>query len=853
MEYLTEVGFPTQGVRELAPFAAQEPGTSPDMLNVVPFDTKGRLRGGVRPGLDLWSSSQVNSTNAVQCIQNLSASDVSPHTNPGDFRMSSWGNTSGFSGAGLFNTTGTEVQVSTTHGILATCIGSDGRLYCLTYSAAVLYLECFNSSAVSQYVVAVANASTTPAGGLPAEVFGFVEDSGIIYLWYNQRNNLDFLTGVSRYRASDGAKLDLTRDGLLAGFDSALSNTQVKNGMDVRNGIIATFGPGDGKFSLIDTKLGVTTTYDWETYVAGVTIYKYSICLTEDGGVVLAVFLGSQGYQWCHNVSDGSLRWGKEGSNVTVCCPVLGTSGRPRMAFGGSSVFGSGMGVVIVDSMTGAPIMEGQGGQAVNWIQPAGNGGFWIQVGAQLRYLSPTDLSTSQTYTLTSTSYNFIRSRSSNFINSGRTEAGSARYNEVISISNGTAYKMTTSASTAISGGTGFESDADPIFSIQYGAQVFFADGASKKYYSARDNAIADWDDDCSYGDLPSGFRYIERWKDRVFLFGFSDDPSNWYTSAANDPFDWEIGTSRDYASSGRKSAAGVFPGKLQAVIPYDENLCILGGDGQIRQLKGDPASSGDMDFVSDTVGIAAGRAWCKDGYGNVYFFGANGGLYRLTLNAPAERVSVNAIDERLLGVNTDAHIVTLHWDEVKQGVWVFLRPTDGTNADSYFYSVRTNGFFPVRFASANYIPLTTTLLDHDSSMDQKILYACKDGYIRTPVDGRTQDATNASSDDDYEAFYTLGPWTARQGVGMEAAIDRVDVMMADNSQANISILKGATAEGSVSGDVIWKETCSSEETTVYNPEVGGRALTMKIEPTDGQDMSIDRIRIAMRDQQHNA
>ena len=852
MEYLTEVGFPTQGLRELAPFAAQEPGTSPDMLNVVPFDTKGRLRGGVRPGLDLWSSAQVNSTNPVQCLQNLSASDVSVFANPSDFRMSTRGNTSGTTGAGMFNTTGTEVKVTLTHPSLGTCFGADGRLYCLTYTGTTAYLECYDSAGTEQYVVSCMDMSVAAV----TSVQGFCEDSGIIYVYYLSRNHMGEPRGISRYRASDGANLDLTDSGLFIPVTgSVASPPSTRKAMDVKNGVIAFFsGEDDDSFYLADTKFGVVTSYVMETLTEASANFPRSMLLTDDGGLIMAMYDGSVAtvYLVCHEVSNGSLRWGLN-EEANDMCQLFGAGTRSRVALAGFSVYGTLHGIVIIDTKTGAAVDEAQSGQTVLSVNSCGDGGLWCQVGSVLRYLSPTDFSTSQSYTLSGAGTNQYNSLSTTFLNSGNTDAGSARYNEVISISNGTAYKMTTSSSTAITGGTGFQSSIEPIFSISYGALVLFADGTSEKYYSPRDNEIADWRSRCTHGELPSGFRYIEHWKGRVFLFGFSDDPSNWYTSAKDDAFDWEISTSSGAASSGRKSAAGVFPGKLQAVIPYDENLCILGGDGQIRQLKGDPAANADMDFVSDTVGIAAGRAWCKDGYGNVYFFGANGGLYRLTLNAPPQRVSVNAIDERLLDIDTDAHIVTLQWDEVKQGVWIFLRPTDDSNTDSYFYSVRTNGFFPVRFGSADFIPLTTCLLDHDDSMDQKILYACEDGYIRTPVDGRALDATDSSNDECYESYYKLGPWTARQGVGMEVAIDKIDVMMADNSQVDISILESQTAEGSVSGDEAWKATCSSAETTIYNPEVGARALTLRVDPSEGQDMSIDRIRMAMRDQGHNA
>jgi len=49
--------FPVKGVNRGVASILQPTGTSPDLLNVRPFDTLGnRLRGGQRPGLKKWGS-----------------------------------------------------------------------------------------------------------------------------------------------------------------------------------------------------------------------------------------------------------------------------------------------------------------------------------------------------------------------------------------------------------------------------------------------------------------------------------------------------------------------------------------------------------------------------------------------------------------------------------------------------------------------------------------------------------------------------------------------------------------------------------------------------------------------------
>ncbi len=52
-----EIGFPLQGIDKGRATTEQPVQTSPDMLNVRPFDNDDkRLRGGQRPGLDKWAN-----------------------------------------------------------------------------------------------------------------------------------------------------------------------------------------------------------------------------------------------------------------------------------------------------------------------------------------------------------------------------------------------------------------------------------------------------------------------------------------------------------------------------------------------------------------------------------------------------------------------------------------------------------------------------------------------------------------------------------------------------------------------------------------------------------------------------
>ncbi len=63
-----EVPFPLKGINEQWAFRRQPPGTAPDALNVRPFDSGERVRGGQRGGLAKYFAAAVNGTEPIQAL-----------------------------------------------------------------------------------------------------------------------------------------------------------------------------------------------------------------------------------------------------------------------------------------------------------------------------------------------------------------------------------------------------------------------------------------------------------------------------------------------------------------------------------------------------------------------------------------------------------------------------------------------------------------------------------------------------------------------------------------------------------------------------------------------------------------
>ena len=64
-----DIPFPFKGINDIAANRFQPEGTTPDALNVRPFDPiSKRLRGGQRSGLEKYIADAVNGSNRIQLL-----------------------------------------------------------------------------------------------------------------------------------------------------------------------------------------------------------------------------------------------------------------------------------------------------------------------------------------------------------------------------------------------------------------------------------------------------------------------------------------------------------------------------------------------------------------------------------------------------------------------------------------------------------------------------------------------------------------------------------------------------------------------------------------------------------------
>lgn len=263
----------------------------------------------------------------------------------------------------------------------------------------------------------------------------------------------------------------------------------------------------------------------------------------------------------------------------------------------------------------------------------------------------------------------------------------------------------------------------------------------------------------------------ITVWGGRIVLSGLETDPNNIFMSAVGDPFDWDyspaVQTVQQAVAGSITDGYGKNPDVVTALIPYTDDVLLIGGTHSIYRLLGNPAEGGVVVNVTNITGIAYGSAWCQSPEGIIYFFGSRGGVYKIEPETGIpSKLTAMTIDERLADINLDDNIVTLVWDDRSLAVRVYVSPNDGTATTHYLWDIRNEAWWPFSYANADHNPLAVHLLSGNTVIERSILEYGQDGYVRK-ID------VDATSDDGspIESYVYLGPFSGMMFVEIAATL----------------------------------------------------------------------------------
>ena len=260
-------------------------------------------------------------------------------------------------------------------------------------------------------------------------------------------------------------------------------------------------------------------------------------------------------------------------------------------------------------------------------------------------------------------------------------------------------------------------------------------------------------------------------WGGRIVLSGLDTDPYNIFMSAVGDPFDFdyspEAQTVQQAVAGSITNGYGKNPDIVTALIPYTDDVLLIGGSHSIRRQLGNPAEGGLGISVTEITGIAYGKAWCQSPEGVIYFFGSRGGVFKIDPeNGIPAKLTALTIDERLTDINLDTTIVSLLWDDRAIAVRVYVTPIDGSATTHYVWDVRNEAWWPFSYTNAGNNPMAVHLMSGSTAAERRLLEYGNDGYVRT-VD------VDSSSDDGnpIESHVYLGPFSGTMLVELSAIL----------------------------------------------------------------------------------
>jgi hypothetical protein len=375
--------------------------------------------------------------------------------------------------------------------------------------------------------------------------------------------------------------------------------------------------------------------------------------------------------------------------------------------------------------------------------------------------------------------------------------------------------------------------------------RLYFADGVNWCYFDTLDNTVKRWT--ASAGALPVDSlnntpRLIALWRGRCVLAGLIKEPQGWFMSASGDPHDWDYGPqdiSPTQAVAGVNSPLGVVGDIVTALIPYNDDVLIFGGDHTIYVMNGDPMAGGQLDLVSDAIGIAWGEAWCKDPYGTVYFVSNKTGIYTLVPGQSPVRIS-QQIEQYLQEIDTGTSGIRLVWDDRYQGLHVFVGSLLKAQAEThFFYEQRTGAWWTQTFANKRHNPLACCVFDGNLPDDRVALIGSWDGYVRF------FDA-NATKDDGYliSSSVLIGPLVTKDLD--ELLLKDLQAILGETSgTVTYEVFTGTTAEIATSRPAVASGTWGPGRNLLSFTRASGHAIYVRVSSTNRWSIETIRARLS--------
>ena len=564
---------------------------------------------------------------------------------------------------------------------------------------------------------------------------GLVVDEGVVYV-YGADDAAVLPSILWRYRASDGTAFGSSPwlHATLPVWDAPSTmgfNTQIAIGKSKIGLLSLTASSGNLVLTIITKSSGAVSSST--TIVNG----------ANKGGADIAADLSDNFYVAWANSANTPNRINKFNSGGTSQWSITAHTAvnsvyydriSSRLLIAGSGIDGGATSVAILSTTDGS---TSSSGSTDAWLSIRGNGrdGYLLGKSNTVTCITP---AFATTWTKTVTGFSGYKLEGADGQGTTNVAKTTYRVHRLCGVLDGDVIGFDRRGEIPVTSGlAAMSAIAAVMYASQNGRYVYFVDGVSTKRYDPVANAMESWT--ASAGSLPvSGVHYprlICTWRGRTVQSGILSDPHNWFMSKVNDPRDWDYGATVSaimaVAGNQTNSTTGMPADVITCLLPYNDNILFLGLDHTIARVDGDPMSGGQIQVVSDTVGMAWGRPFCRDPFGGIYFVSSRGPVYRMAPSGQLERIS-QAIDYKLDNLDLGQYVCRMAWDDRAQGAHLFLTPLNKDwETIHYWYDARNGAWWPDVFKNLNHNPKAVYLFDGDNPEDRKLLLGSWDGYIR--------------------------------------------------------------------------------------------------------------------------
>jgi hypothetical protein len=379
----------------------------------------------------------------------------------------------------------------------------------------------------------------------------------------------------------------------------------------------------------------------------------------------------------------------------------------------------------------------------------------------------------------------------------GVTLASYRRTNVIYSVG-GNIYVGTLASFALATGGTSQLADTVRPGMASSTGNAYFVDGFNIRKLIIQSQLMTTYA--ATAGTAPVNCQLACMYRDRLVLAAPRDNPQNFFFSRIGTHTDWDYSqTDSAAAFAGNASIAGRIGEPIVALMPFSDDVLLIGGDHNLWAMRGDPTDGGSIDLVSDAIGILGQYAFTKSPDGTIYFAGT-GGFYRMAPGgSPPENLSNGKWGDFFRQINRGTSYVNVNWDADKQGAYIFVVPVNSGTATHLWYDGRTGGFWPIQFPNSHG-PLVGLVYDGDGATDRVTLLGGRAGFVQklTETD-KSDDGTAISSQ------LTFAPYLSSNIT--ESILEWVDVILGEpqtgfagtDYNATVQVFAGSTVEQALS------------------------------------------------------